>query len=179
MIQVFNPIMTFDQTTVTVINKELEKVYIWLCANKLSLNIKKTKYILFHNPQKSTDNALFRIKINNTEIERVSTFNFLGVIIDEHLNWKFHIDSICSKLSRTIGILCKLKHYLPLFILRTLYNSLFLSHSMVFFHGVAIHFGHLSFKKRLSESLQIASIIPILNQFLNPCVFLKSKIFIV
>ena len=37
----FNPIMTFDQTTVTVINKELEKVYIWLCANKLSLNIKK------------------------------------------------------------------------------------------------------------------------------------------
>ena len=124
----FNPIMTFDQTTVTVINKELEKVYIWLCANKLSLNIKKTKYILFHNPQKSTDNALFRIKIINTEIERVSTFNFLGVIIDEHLNWKSHIDSICSTLSRTIGILCKLKHYLQLFILRTLYNSLFLSH---------------------------------------------------
>ena len=44
------------------------------------------------------------------------------------MNWKSHIDSICSKLSRTIGILCKLKHYLPLFILRILYNSLFLSH---------------------------------------------------
>ena len=119
MIQVYLiQLETFEQTTVTVINKELEKVYIWLCANKLSLNIKKMKFILFHNPQKIIDNALFRIKINNTEIERISTFNFL--------NWKSHIDSICSKLSRTIGMLCKLKHYLPLFILRTLCN--FLSH---------------------------------------------------
>ena len=140
--------MTFDQTTMTVINKELEKVYIWLCAKKLSLNIKKTKNILFHNPQKSIDNVLFRIKINNTEIERVSTFNFLVVIIDEHLNWKSYIDSICSKSSRTIGILCKLKHYLPLLFLEH-YIIVFFYHivCMVFFHGVAIHFGYLSFKK--------------------------------
>ena len=72
--------MTFDQTTMTVINKE------FYCIWPINfLSILKRRNILFHSLQKSIDNVLIRIEINNTEIERVSTFNFLGVIIDEHL----------------------------------------------------------------------------------------------
>ena len=58
------------------------------------------------------------LQINSTEIERVTNFIFLGVTINEHLSWKPHIDKICSKISKYIGILNKLKHYLPPNILR-------------------------------------------------------------
>ena len=64
---------------VTVINRELLKVYEWLGANKLSLNVAKTKLIVFH-----TSNRLVRypnLLINGRPIERVNQFNFLGLIL--------------------------------------------------------------------------------------------------
>ena len=69
-----------------------------------------------------------QIKLQNTNIERVGNFQFLGIVLDETLNWNSHIDKIVLKLSRNIGILYKLKHILPLPILKLLYNSLFLPH---------------------------------------------------
>ena len=59
---------------VIVINAELEKVNKWLCSNKLSFNIKKTKFMFFHHNQKQLQ--YLNIKINNIEINRVSQFNF-------------------------------------------------------------------------------------------------------
>ena len=58
----------------------------------------------------------------------MTNFNFLGVIIDEHLNWNDHINKVATTISRCVGILCRLKHYLPLYTLRTLYTSLILPH---------------------------------------------------
>ena len=49
-------------------------------------------------------------------------------MIQENLNWKGHIDQVCNKISRTIGILAKLKHYIPRNVLLIIYNSLCLSH---------------------------------------------------
>ena len=63
------------------------------------------------------------IKINDISIERVSHFKSLGVIFDENLSWKHHTDSLAIKLSKYAGILNRLKHYLPLYILKTLYHS--------------------------------------------------------
>ena len=68
------------------------------------------------------------IQINNTNIECVNDFNFLGIVIDKHLTWNNHIDKIASKLSKIIGIMNKLKEYLPSYILQTIYNSLVLPH---------------------------------------------------
>ena len=68
------------------------------------------------------------LQINSTEIERVTNFIFLGVTINEHLSWKSHINKICSKISKCIGILNKIKHYLPQNILRILYCSVVQSH---------------------------------------------------
>ena len=56
----------------------------------------------------------------------VSTFNFLGITIYAHLSWKPHIDKICTKLNRSLGVLRRLSCFLPSFTLKTLYNSLFL-----------------------------------------------------
>ena len=109
------------------INLELSKIYDWLAVNKLSLNLRKTKYMLFHHHNKKLPNNI-SLQINSTEIERVTNFIFIGVTINEHLSWKPHIDKICSKISKYIGILNKLKHYLPQNILRILYCSVVQSH---------------------------------------------------
>ena len=113
-----------------IINTELDKVFIWLATNRLSLNIGKTKFIIFHNKNKDIQqlDLALNIKINNVPIERVNNFNFLGVSLDENLNWNSHLDIICTKISRSVALFYKLKHFLPLYILRTLYNSLVLPH---------------------------------------------------
>ena len=111
-----------------VINSELEKIYDWLSVNKLSLNIRKTKFMLFHNPHKNIESILPVIKLHNSRIKQVSEFNFLGVTLDEHLNWHCHIDKAAIKISQGIGLLYKLKNILPHNITLTLYHSLIMPH---------------------------------------------------
>ena len=83
----------FDsQNTEADINAELEKVNTWLKHNKLSLNAQKTKLMLFHRKQKHVNDV--NNKIDNTMIEHVQTFNFLGIMLNETLSWKSHIDMV-------------------------------------------------------------------------------------
>ena len=70
----------------TEVNRELNKVKLWLKLNKLSLNTNKTKLMVFHRKQKQLKNI--NIFIDNTELERVHLFNFLGILPDETLSWK-------------------------------------------------------------------------------------------
>ena len=67
-------------------------------------------------------------KINNTNIEKVEQFKFLGSTLDSNLNWKKHSDNITNKCSQIIGILNRLKQILPLSIKIMLYNALLLPH---------------------------------------------------
>jgi hypothetical protein len=90
------------------------------------MNVKKTKCQIFHAPQKKI--IYPKLKIGENDIEYVDNFNFLGIILNKHLKWDSHIDRIGNKISQTIGILNKLKHFLPMDILRTIYSSLILSH---------------------------------------------------
>lgn len=110
------------------INRELEKIQTWLEINKLSLNVKKTKFMIFHYPQRDISNLTPELKLNGQIIERVTEFNFLGLTIDQHLNWNAHIQKVSSKISRSLGVMCRLKKFLPSHILRLLYNSLILPH---------------------------------------------------
>lgn len=108
------------------INKEIEKITEWLAVNKLSLNAKKTKYMIFHYPQRKIKHIIPNLTINGITIERVSSFNFLGLRIDENLSWKEHTNKIANKISRSLGIMRKLKNFIPLSTLKLLYNSLVL-----------------------------------------------------
>ena len=95
---------TFDTTCNTEkINSELEKIYRWLCSNKLSLKVGKTKFACFHNTQRIV--AYPELKINNFILDRVTEFNFLGLIISYNMKWKKHIDHIALKVSKIIGIM--------------------------------------------------------------------------
>ena len=128
----FNTIEFFtpneDSDPFKTINDELQEVSYWLVANQLSLNIKKTKYIIFHTYQKNIDYLASNITLNGNVLERVDTFNFLCDILDKHLSWKAHVEMVSNKISKYCGILTKLKNYPPLYILRTSYLSMIYLH---------------------------------------------------
>ena len=107
----------------SLINVELDKINEWLMANKLSLNV---KFMLFHMPQKYIQKPT--LNIGKSLLECVDCFNFLGIHFDKHLSWNEHIHTISNKITKTIRILNKLKHHIPLNILLTIYNTLILPH---------------------------------------------------
>jgi len=121
--------------TTNLINIEIDKVSNWLKVNKLSINPKKTKLMTFSYRKKVDDPIL---KLGNDVITPVEHFDFLGLRIDKHLTWKHHINKTANKLSRINFVLNKLKRFLPLNILRTMYFSLFQSHLNF---GI-LHWGH-------------------------------------
>ena len=82
--------------------------------------------MIFHKLQKKVECPL--LQINGTEIKRIQEFNYLGIQLYEHLTWKNHVNKIANKISRSIGILNKLKCCLPQDTVYLLYNSLVLSH---------------------------------------------------
>lgn len=109
-----------DSTIITA-NHELNNISRWLYCNKLSLNIKKTNYIIFNGNKKITPHQL--LHINNTPINRVYDTKFLGVIIDSKLTWGEHLHYIRNKVSRGIGIIHKTRPYLNNQTLVSLYYS--------------------------------------------------------
>ena len=126
-----------------VLNCELNKVCCWLKTNKLSLNAKKTKFMMFYPINKEVPKL--NLKIDGDQIECVNTFDFLGITFDSHLSWKPHVEKIGKKISKTLAILNRLKHYIPTETLLILYNSLISSHLL---------YGILLWGKKLSSIAQ-------------------------
>ena len=93
--------------------------------------------------------------MKNEPLEHVNTFNFLGITIDKQLNWNAHIDKVASKISRSLGILNKLKNILPQSAKTKIYNSLILSHLN---YGILL-WGYKSTKiqKQQKKAVQIIS----------------------
>ena len=81
-------------------------------------------FMVFHPHQKDVKDQIPNLRINDTEIELVENFNFLGIQLDKNINWKTHTNLIANKLSKYPWILNRLKRYLPLFVLRMLYFCL-------------------------------------------------------
>ena len=134
---VFSMIMYADDTTLfcnfndpniteETLNEELKKLTRWLNANQLSLNVGKTKFMVFHSTRKVVRYPV--LVINNTPIERVTNFNYLGLQLSNDLNWDKHKCVISLKLTKTIGVLNRLRYEYPEEILLTLYNTLILHH---------------------------------------------------
>ena len=127
------------RTLELVVNLELHKVCEWLTANKLTLNVKKSNFIIFHPHQKKIDYQVnLQIFDNDSKtyfpLEQKSYVKYLGVLIDSNLSWKYHIGHITSKISKTIGIIARLRYYVPTSVLLTIYRSLifpYLSYGIV------------------------------------------------
>ena len=90
----------------TNLNVELEKVSQWLYANKLSLNIEKTSFVVFHSPQRRIAHKL-NLSISNTSVNSDNQVKYLGLIFDSNLNWKPYLHELSKKVSRGIGVISK------------------------------------------------------------------------
>ena len=98
---------------------------IFATRNKVS-SLDKIKLMIFHRQQKRVKEL--NIIINDTNIERVQSFNFLGITLSENMSWTKHVLSIKKKISKVVGILYRLRNTFPLDVLKTLYKSLVLSY---------------------------------------------------
>lgn len=117
----------------TNVNKELKNVHEWLCVNKLSLNIEKSNFVLFHPPQKKINNKV-ELNISDKSLKQDTCIKYLGILIDANLGWKPHIDYIAKKIKRGVGVLSKIRYYVSTSILVNLYYALinpFLIYSMI------------------------------------------------
>ena len=103
------------------INTEFAKVLDWLKANKLIINLTKTYCMLFTN---KNENTTLTIRANNTVLEQKSECSFFGIIDDNEISWKPHINHILSKVNKTTALLRFLKYIFPKHILKTLYMTL-------------------------------------------------------
>ena len=111
----------------STMNRDIANVCDWLCANRLSLNAGKTEVLLFHPKNKPCDSR-FTLKIKSKKIFISNKVKYLGVILDAHLSWRSHLSELSKTLSRANGLLSRIRYYVDLNTLTSLYHSLFHSH---------------------------------------------------
>ena len=121
----------------TVVNRELKEISEWFKSNKLSLNVKKTKYTLFCSPQvkRKLPKVMPNLHIENNEILREEVTKFLGVLIDSNISWKYHINTINNKISKNIGVLYKARPFIDRNSMKQLYFSFI--HSYLTYANIA------------------------------------------
>ena len=112
-----------DDTNLLLTNKSLKKINkqlnldlkalnSWLRANKISLNRDKTEMVIFKHPNKHVNYKL-KIKIDGKIISPSKFTKYLGVYLDENLNWNHHVRNLTPKLTRALSMLKKVRHYIP------------------------------------------------------------------
>ena len=98
-----------------------------LSSYKTSLNADKTEIIIFRSKQKQIT-KYFNFRISGQKINVSNKVRYLGIEIEQHLDWNARVKNVIPTLNRAIGILSKIQHYVPKFLLKTIYYSLFNSH---------------------------------------------------
>ena len=101
----------------------MPKLSDWCNANKLSVNLKKSKFMIFR-PRQKRQILDINLEINHRATERVKETVFWGVILDETFSWKPHIANVARKISKSIGVIYKASFCLSTSSLLTLYYSL-------------------------------------------------------
>ena len=127
----FFPILFADDTTICfsgpslpelieICNSDLRKFSTWANSNKLSINVDKTNFLFITNRSFSNIPILY---LNNQILSRQTKVKFLGVILDEKLKFNFHVKYIQNKISKSTGIINRIKENVPLTVLKSLYYS--------------------------------------------------------
>ena len=109
------------------LNTELLTLNDYFKANKLKLNVDKTKMVCFNRGKKNLS-ELGMVCMDGKPIGQEESTKFLGITIDKSLTWENHCNNVANKMSRNAGILNRVKNYLPVSSMCTLYNSLIFPH---------------------------------------------------
>lgn len=109
--------------------KDLENIHNWLRANKLTLNMTKTEFMLIGSRQRlSTFTGSPTNAINDVQVNQVTTAKSLGVIIDDKLHWNSHIEKLTKKAVSGIGAIKRERHLVPQRTLHLMYQALIQPH---------------------------------------------------
>ena len=131
------------------LSQDLSNINHWLIANKLTLNMTKTEFMLIGSRQKLNNLAVLpALEINGTQLNRVNFTKSLGVLIDENLTWSNHINAISKKIFSGIGSIKRISHCVPPATLQNIYHGLVQSH----FDYCSVVWGNCA--KTLSDKLQ-------------------------
>ena len=128
-------------------NLDLRFVCNWLKANKISLNASKTEMLIFRDPRKKIDFDL-KIKIDGKKVVPSKFVKYLGIYLDNFLSWQHQEQDMRCRLSRAVGMLCKIRHYVNFDTLKMIYHGIF---SSILMYGSLIWGQH----NRIVNRLQI------------------------
>ena len=109
-----------------LLNLDLKILTSWLKANKISLNASKTEILIFRNSKKPINYDL-KLTLDGHRLYPSKYVKYLGILIDPHLKWNYHVKTLAPKLSRAVGMLAKMRHFVPSDVLRNLYFGIFYS----------------------------------------------------
>ena len=109
------------------VNLDFKNLTYWLNANKIALNVKKTGLVIFKHQRKKLDSPI-KVKLNRKRLYPSKSIKYLGIKIDESLNWKQHIHDIAIKLNRVNALLYTIRNFVNTHILRTIYFAIFDAH---------------------------------------------------
>ena len=101
----------------------LERLNEWFIENKLSLSIEKSNYVIYHTSRRKITNAFNNIIIQNSTIKRVTEVEYLRLVIDEHMNWRSHVNKICAKLAKYFSVFYNIRKQIPQKLCHTLYYA--------------------------------------------------------
>ena len=105
------------------VNEDLKLIFEWLCSNRLSLNVSKTEFIIFKPPRKNLKKRI-TLKLNGVTLYESNKIKYLGIIMDDRLTWKHHISELSKKLSKSIGVIYKMRKLCHQRVQLSLYFSL-------------------------------------------------------
>ena len=97
----------------STLNADLAAITSWLHDNKLTLIVTKSKFMVIGGRNKLSQFNDIALVANNDQLENVTKFKYLGVIINQHLTWHDHIEQLQSKIAKRLGVLKLIKHLLP------------------------------------------------------------------
>ena len=107
-----------------VVQDDLNRVVQWMESSRLIINQSKTKSVLFGSWQNLAKSPNYCIQLYRKTLERVATFSCLGVVLDENLSWKDHVEYGNSKVCRRLGLLSRIQSCLLLEASKQVYTSL-------------------------------------------------------
>lgn len=128
-------VILYHNNDLNELEKEMERdiacLANWLRLNKLSLNIKKTHYILFANKK----NVSLNISLDNNRLDRADVTKYLGLFIDSQLTWNHQFKHVLSKITPITGVLYRLRGLLPPSLLKSIYHAMIHSH-LIYLAGI-------------------------------------------
>ena len=108
------------------LNSDLKHLCRWFNDNLLTLNVSKCKFVIYGSSRKVAKFDNVSITVNDSTLDRIDSFKYLGVTIQQNLTWSEHIDNISKKFNQRLGFIRRIKFLLPKQARLTLYNSLVL-----------------------------------------------------